>query len=55
MTPIIFTKGDTVIALYGIGYMKDKHFHKMLEDKAIEFVKPSELGYDKTVSILVIH
>lgn len=55
MTPIIFQKGNTTIALYGIGYLKDKYFHKMLEEGKIEFVKPQDLGYENTVNILVIH
>ncbi|KAL4438133.1 hypothetical protein ABPG74_016912 [Tetrahymena malaccensis] len=55
VTPIIFEKGNTTIALYGIGYLKDKYFHKMLEDGKIEFVKPEQMGYKNTVNILVIH
>lgn len=30
-----------MVALYGVGYMKDKYFHKLLEDGKVEFVKPS--------------
>ncbi|KAL4480538.1 hypothetical protein ABPG72_022293 [Tetrahymena utriculariae] len=55
VTPIIFQKGNTTIALYGIGYLKDKYFHKMLEDGKIEFVQPEQMGYKNTVNILVIH
>ena len=38
--PIVFTKGETAIALYGIGYIKDRHFHVMLEEGSVEFIKP---------------
>ncbi|EAR84214.2 ser/thr phosphatase family protein (macronuclear) [Tetrahymena thermophila SB210] len=55
VTPIIFQKGNTTVALYGIGYLKDKYFHKMLEEGKIEFVKPEQMGYKDTVNILVIH
>jgi len=55
VNPIIFQKGDTTIALYGVGYMKDKYFHKMLEEGNITFVPPADLGYENAISILVIH
>lgn len=35
--------------------MKDRYFHRMLEEDNIEFVPPSALGFENTVNILVIH
>jgi len=49
--PILFQKGDTRIALYGIGYIKDERFNLAFEKKQIKFLKPEGEWFN----ILVIH
>lgn len=40
VTPILFTKGSTKIALYGIGHMKDERLNIAFETKNIKFKRP---------------
>ena len=35
--PILFQKGETRIALYGIGYVKDERLNLAFEKKQIKF------------------
>ena len=58
VSPILFTKGKTNIALYGIGHMKDERLNLAFERDKIKFDRP----LDKTgrpersyFNILVIH
>jgi len=41
VSPILFTKGETKIALYGIGHMKDERLNIAFETKNIKFKRPS--------------
>ncbi|CDW75302.1 dna repair exonuclease [Stylonychia lemnae] len=52
--PILFTKGDSKIALYGIGHMKDERLNMAFENKTIKFKRPNQ-DKDKWFNILVLH
>ena len=45
VVPILFKKGQTKIALYGIGNMKDERLNMAFENKRIKFKRPFELFY----------
>eukprot|EP00826_Nyctotherus_ovalis_P047848 TRINITY_DN5572_c0_g2_i1.p1 TRINITY_DN5572_c0_g2~~TRINITY_DN5572_c0_g2_i1.p1 ORF type:complete len:478 (-),score=181.27 TRINITY_DN5572_c0_g2_i1:128-1561(-) len=49
--PILFQKGGTRIALYGIGYIKDERFNLAFENKQIKFLRPEGDWFN----ILIIH
>lgn len=52
--PILLKKNDITIALYGIGYMKDSKFFKLLKSNKVQFkVAPNQS--DSLFNILVIH
>ena len=40
ITPILFTKGETKIALYGMGHIKDERLNLAFESKNIKFKRP---------------
>jgi double-strand break repair protein MRE11 len=52
--PILFTKGQTKIALYGIGNMKDERLNMAFENKKIKFLRPVNNTED-WFNILVLH
>ncbi len=52
--PVLFQKGDTRIALYGIGNMKDERLNIAFENKKIKFNRPAQ-HKDSWVNILVLH
>lgn len=54
MTPILFTKGETKIALYGIGHMKDERLNLAFETKNIKFKRPIQ-DKEKWFNILIFH
>jgi double-strand break repair protein MRE11 len=54
VTPILFTKGTSKIALYGIGHMKDERLNLAFENKTIKFKRPIQ-DKDEWFNILVLH
>eukprot|EP01022_Parablepharisma_sp_SALTPOND_P026573 TRINITY_DN64417_c0_g1_i1.p1 TRINITY_DN64417_c0_g1~~TRINITY_DN64417_c0_g1_i1.p1 ORF type:complete len:702 (-),score=94.90 TRINITY_DN64417_c0_g1_i1:1527-3632(-) len=49
--PVLFQKGDTKIALYGIGYIKDERLNLAFEKKQIKFLRPQGEWFN----ILLLH
>jgi double-strand break repair protein MRE11 len=54
VSPILFIKGNTKIALYGIGHMKDERLNLAFENKKIKFKRPLQ-DKDNWFNILVFH
>jgi double-strand break repair protein MRE11 len=54
VVPILFVKGKTKIALYGIGHMKDERLNIAFENKKIKFKRPLR-DKDEWFNILVLH
>eukprot|EP00347_Sterkiella_histriomuscorum_P012706 403367531 len=54
VVPILFQKGKTKIALYGIGHMKDERLNLAFENKKIKFKRPLK-DKDEWFNILVLH
>ncbi len=52
VSPLLFQKGMTKIALYGIGYMKDSSFNLAFEKKRVKFLRPEGSEW---FNILVLH
>lgn len=51
--PILFVKGDTKIALYGIGNLKDERLYLALQNKKVDFHRPQD--YKNWFNILIVH
>lgn len=54
VVPILFRKGKTKIALYGIGNMKDERLNMAFENKRIKFKRPLK-DKDDWFNILILH
>lgn len=54
VVPILFVKGKTKVALYGIGNMKDERLNIAFENKKIKFKRPLK-DKDDWFNILVLH
>ena len=54
VTPILFTKGQTKLALYGIGHMNDERLNMAFENKKIKFKRPIQ-DKDDWFNVLVLH
>ena len=54
VTPVLFERGQTRIALYGIGHIKDERLNLAFEQKAIKFKRPLQ-NTDSWFNILVLH
>ena len=53
LVPILFIKGKTKIALYGIGYIKDERLFLALQNKKVNFHRPED--YKSWFNILIVH
>ena len=53
LLPILFIKGNTKIALYGIGYIKDERLFLALQNKKVNFHRPED--YKSWFNILIVH
>jgi double-strand break repair protein MRE11 len=42
VNPVLFTKGKTKLALYGIGHMKDERLNLAFEKGKIRFARPTD-------------
>lgn len=51
--PILFSKNQTKISLYGIGSMKDERLYLALQNKRVNFHRPND--YQNWFNILVVH
>ena len=54
VVPVLLQKGNTKIALFGIGNMKDERLNLAFENKAIKFKRPMQ-DADAWFNVLVLH
>jgi double-strand break repair protein MRE11 len=52
--PILLTKGDTKLALYGLGNIRDERLHRSWRSKNVRFIRPAE-QIDEWFNLLVLH
>jgi len=56
IVPILMRKGETYIAIYGLGAIRDDRLNRMWNMKKVKFVRPTlEQGRDKFFNIFVLH
>ena len=54
MKPILMRKGETLLALYGLGNIRDERLHRSYEQKKAKFFRPSE-NADSWFNLFVLH
>ena len=52
--PLLLRKGNTLIALYGLGSLPEERLHRMFQKQAIKFLRPEE-DADKWFNMFVVH
>ncbi|KAK9333498.1 Mre11 DNA-binding presumed domain-containing protein [Lipomyces starkeyi] len=57
LTPLLFRKGYTNMALYGMANVRDERLHRTFRDHKVKFLRPEseEEGSDKWFSIMALH
>ena len=56
ITPILLRKGETSVAIYGLGAMRDERLNRMWNQKKVKFVRPTvDQGRDDFFNIFLIH
>ncbi len=54
VSPLLLKKGNTCLALYGLGSCRDERLHRMFRKGKVKFLRPSE-GQKDWFNILVLH
>ena len=54
LSPLLLQKGETKLALYGLGSCRDERLHRMFRKGNIKFLRPSE-EENVWFNILVLH
>ena len=56
ISPVLIKKGGTLVAIYGLGNMRDERLNRMWNQKKVTFLRPAlNDDRDKFFSILVLH
>jgi double-strand break repair protein MRE11 len=56
ITPILIRKGETKIALYALGAVRDERLNRMWSQKNVKFLRPTEAqGRAEFLNIFVLH
>ncbi|KAJ8097528.1 Mre11 DNA-binding presumed domain-containing protein [Lipomyces tetrasporus] len=57
LTPLLFRKGYTNIALYGMANVRDERLHRTFRDRQVKFLRPEseEDGSDNWFNIMALH
>ena len=56
VVPVLLRKGDTLIALYMLGAVRDERLNRMWQQKKVTFVRPpAAQGRDSFFNVFVLH
>lgn len=56
VTPLLLRKGDTNLAIYGIGAIRDERLHQMFLQNHVSFLRPKDdENQERWFNLLVIH
>lgn len=55
ISPVLIQKGDTQVALYGLGNMRDERLNRMWQQKKVQFLRPSEADDAEWFNVFVLH
>ncbi|CAG8736399.1 2686_t:CDS:2, partial [Racocetra persica] len=53
--PILLRKGETVLALYGLGNVRDQRLHRMFTDDAVKINLPPNKISSESFNLMVLH
>lgn len=53
--PTLLKKGETFVALYGLGHIRDERLYRAFHTKKVKFVRPAGNDKDKWFNIMVLH
>ncbi|KAH3759286.1 DNA repair exonuclease [Pelomyxa schiedti] len=54
MYPLLFEKGETKVAIYGLGNIRDERLRRTFEAKHVKLIRPAEQE-DKWFTVMMIH
>lgn len=54
VSPLLMKKGETMLALYGLGCIRDERLHRLFEQQKVRILKPKENG-DSWFNLFTIH
>lgn len=54
MYPLLFSKGKSLLAMYGLGNIRDERLHRTFKQRGVKMIRPSERS-DDWFSILALH
>lgn len=54
VAPLLLKKGNTRLALYGLGAIRDERLHRMFNDQKVKFLRPQEYQ-DDWFNLFVLH
>ncbi|CAH8827347.1 unnamed protein product [Trichobilharzia szidati] len=54
LTPVLLRKGDTRVALYGLGSVREERLHRLFLNNSVTFYRPTE-SVDDWFSICTVH
>jgi len=54
VTPLLFQKGTTKLALYGLSNVRDERLHRSFKSGKVKFMRPVELQ-DEWFNLLAVH
>ena len=52
--PLLFNKGSTCVAIYGLGYIRDERLHALLSHKKLKFMRPADTA-QSIFNMLCVH
>ncbi|KAK9448949.1 Mre11 DNA-binding presumed domain-containing protein [Limtongia smithiae] len=56
LAPLLFRKGDTQLALYGMANVRDERLHRTFRDHKVKFLRPDKGdGGDKFFNLMALH
>jgi double-strand break repair protein MRE11 len=55
VSPILMKKGDTHVALYGLGSMRDERLHRMWRSQKLKFMRPENHKETKWFNLFALH
>jgi len=53
--PLLLKKGNTHVAIYGLGHIRDVRLHRAFHSRKVKFIRPAGEDQDKWFNIMVIH
>jgi double-strand break repair protein MRE11 len=53
--PILLSKGETKLCLYGLGHIRDERLYRSFEQKKVKFFRPLQKENDEWFNLFILH